>query len=621
MTALGKQGRLAFGQPSGDEGTVPVKDALSTDGTPPTDPAGGGPRVVRVQPDVVAIDREFDYLVPPAWSDDGRADSLGVGSRVRIQLGGRRVGGWVVADHVEPPVGVNLRPLAKLSGLGPEAEIIELARWAAHRWVGRLAGFLATASPPTVVAAPGPPPSARPVPEVAQSWAARAFTSDRTVLRLPPSVDPSPVAVEAARLGDALVLVPSTDRARLLAVRLRRAGLPVALLPRDWAAAAAGGLVVGSRGAAFGPVGDLAAVLVVDEHDEAYQEERSPTWHARDVAIERARRAGVPCLLTSPSPSLEALAWGDLLVPSRAEERAGWPVVDLVDRRSDDPTRAGLFSDALVSVLRTDGDGPVVCVLNRRGRSRLLACDGCGALARCEEHRVPLAQDGDGMLACRVSGDRRPVVCHACGSTRFRNLRAGVTRVREELEALAGRPVIEVTGGTDPGKLPDAGVYVGTEAVLHRIERASRVVFLEFDQELLAPRFRAAEQAMTLLVRAARLLGPRSNGGRLVVQTRQSDHEVLQAALHADPGRLAGPESERRRLLALPPHTALARVSGAVAGEFVDRLGCPEGIDVLGPRDGAWLVRAADHDRLADALAEVERPRGRLHLQVDPSRV
>jgi len=147
------------------------------------------------------------------------------------------------------------------------------------------------------------------------------------------------------------------------------------------------------------------------------------------------------------------------------------------------------------------------------------------------------------------------------------------------------------------------------------------VVFLEFDQELLAPRFRAAEQAMTLLVRAARLLGPRSNGGRLVVQTRQSDHEVLQAALHADPGRLAAPESERRRLLALPPHTALARVSGAVAGEFVARLGRPDGIDVLGPRDGAWLVRAADHDRLAEALAGVERPRGRLHLQVDPARV
>ena len=100
MTALGKQGRLAFDQPSGDRGTLPVKDAPSSDGTPPVDPDGGGPRVVRVQPDVVAIDREFDYLVPLAWADDGRADSLGVGSKVRIHLGGRRVGGWVVADHV-----------------------------------------------------------------------------------------------------------------------------------------------------------------------------------------------------------------------------------------------------------------------------------------------------------------------------------------------------------------------------------------------------------------------------------------------------------------------------------------------------------------------------------------
>lgn len=621
MTASDEQGRLDLDQFDEDGDTLPVEGIPSAGAAPSVASGDDGSRVVRIQLDIAAIDREFDYFVPPAWSDDGRDDNLRVGSRVRVQLGGRRVGGWVVADYVDPPAGVSLRPLAKLSGLGPTAEVIDLARWAARRWVGRLAGFLTTASPPNVVEALDPPSVPRLVPEVSQSWAKRAFDNDRTVLRLPPSTDVGPVAIEAARLGDALVLVPSIVQARLLAIRLRQVGLPVAVLPGDWAAAAAGGLVVGSRGAAFGPVGDLAAVVVVDEHDEAYQEQRSPTWHARDVAVERARRAGVPCLLTSPSPSLEALAWGDLLVLSRAEERAGWPVIDLVDRRSDDPARAGLFSDALVSVLRTDGNDPVVCVLNRRGRSRLLACNACGTLTRCEKHRVPLTQGDDEMLICGVDGDRRPGVCETCGSTRFRNLRAGVTRVREELEALAGRPVVEVTSGTDPGGLPDAGVYVGTEAVLHRIDKASRVVFLEFDQELLAPRFRAAEQAMGLLVRAARLLGPRSNGGRLVVQTRQSDHEVLQAALHADPGRLVGPELERRRFLGLPPHSVLARVSGSVAAEFVGRLGQPDGIDVLGPRNGAWLVRAVDHDQLTEALVGVDRPRGGLQLQVDPPRV
>lgn len=614
MTVPGEQGRFDLEQRG------PLERKIEE---PPKSSPDPRPRVVRVQPDVAAIDREFDYLVPEAWAEDGRADLLGVGSRVRIQLGGRRVGGWVTADHVEPPAEVVLRPLAKFSGFGPRSEIIDLARWAARRWAGRLAGFLTTASPPKMVAVLGPGSSPWVVTEGAQpwmSWAARAFASERAVLRLPPSVDPGLVAIEAARLGDALILVPSQDWVRRLALQLRRANLPVAIQPKDWAVAATGGLVIGSRAAAFAPVGDLAAVLVIDEHDEAFQEERSPTWNARDVAIERARRAGVPCVLTSSSPSLEALKWGDLLVPSRAEERAGWPVVDLIDRRNDDPMRSGLFSDALVSVLRGDGGDPVVCVLNRRGRSRLLVCDACGLLARCEEHRVPLTQEDSRMLTCRVGGEQRPEVCDTCGSIRFRNLRAGVTRVREELEALAGRPVAEITAETDHRILSRANVYVGTEAVLHRVDRAARVVFLEFDQELLAPRFRAAEHAMALLIRAARLLGPRSEGGRLIIQTRQSDHEVLQAALHADPGRLAGPELARRRLLRLPPYTALARVAGAAAAEFVDRLESFDEIEILGPRDEAWLVRAADHNVLTEVLSAVRRPPGHLRVQVDPPR-
>jgi primosomal protein N' (replication factor Y) len=164
-------------------------------------------------------------------------------------------------------------------------------------------------------------------------------------------------------------------------------------------------------------------------------------------------------------------------------------------------------------------------------------------------------------------------------------------------------------------------VFVGTEAVLHRIQRrVARVVFLEFDQELLAPRMRAAEEAMALLIRAARLLGHRSDGGRLVVQTRQPGHEVLQAVLHADPAALVAAERDRRSVLGLPPFAALARISGVAAPEFMAHLAQADGMDVMGPRDGAWLVRAPDHDRLSDALLAVERPPGRLRLEVDPLR-
>lgn len=580
-------------------------------------------RVVRVLPDQAAIDKTFDYVVPDAWRADGRAAGLHVGSRVRVVLHGRRVGGWVLELDAEPPPGVTLRPLATASGLGPPAEVIDLARWAAWRWAGRLATFLTSASPATVVralpgaaAAPPPPPPQDLGGRLAAAALAPADVGEPpTVVRLPPGVDDFGLVLEATRSGNALVVAPTIERARRLATGLGRSGTPVALLPGGWARSAAGTTTIGARAAAWAPIVDVGVVVVLDEHDEGHQEERAPTWNARDVAVERARRAGVPCLLVSPCPSPEALAAGRLLAPGRQEERDGWPIVEIIDRRGDDP-RSGLLSERLTPWVR--GSGPVVCVLNRTGRSRLLACGACGELARCEQHGHALHQDDRGELVCPEGDGRRPVVCAACGSTRMKNLRAGVARVREELEALAGRPVAEVTGRTGP--LPEAPVYVGTEAVLHRVPSAATVVFLDLDQELLAPRYRAADQAMALLARAARLLGGRAAGGRLVLQTRQPRHDVVLAALHADPARLVAGEVERRRVLGRPPFSAEAEVSGPAAPAYIERLGSPLGVQVRGPVDGRWLLRAPDHTTLCDALAAIDRPAGRLRVSVDPLR-
>jgi primosomal protein N' (replication factor Y) len=200
-------------------------------------------------------------------------------------------------------------------------------------------------------------------------------------------------------------------------------------------------------------------------------------------------------------------------------------------------------------------------------------------------------------------------------------LRQGVTRVRDEIEALLREPVDEVTGARPAGSGPATRVVVGTEATLHQIDRADVVAFLDADQELLAPRYRAAEQALGLLARAARVVGDKAGGGRVVVQTFVPRHEVVQAALHADPARAATAERERRELLRFPPVTAMAEVSGAAAPAFVDALGAPLGVEVLGPSDGRWLLRAPDHGVLCDALAAVERPAGRLRVAVDPARV
>ncbi len=559
-----------------------------------------------------ALGRAFDYLVPDEM--EGR---VGIGSVVRIELQGRRVRGWVVELDSTPPDGTELRPLAKVTGWGPPPDLVDLATWAAHRWAGPTVALLRTASPArAVTGVPDPWRPSHPVPSTGDELAEEAFRSPRTVLRQAPGADRFPLVLAACRRGNALVILPSVDEAKLLGLRLRRAGVPVAVLPDEWAQARGGATVVGARSAAWAPVAELAAVLVLDEHDQAHKQEQAPCWHARDVVAERARRAGVPCVLASPCPTLEALDWGTLVAPSRSAEREGWPIVDVIDRRREDTARTGLYSERLVELLR--GGGRVVCVLNRKGRARLLACAACGELAACERCGAALVQPEPGLLTCLRCDLSRPTVCAACGGTRLKLLRVGVSRVAEELTALAQTEVVEVTGESS-GPVRDARVYVGTEAVLHQVGQADVVAFLDLDQELLAPRYRAAEEALGLLARASRLLrGRRAREGRLVLQTRLPDHEVVRAALHADPTRVSEAERSRRAVLGYPPAVAMAAVSGAAADEYV--LGV-DGLDLLGPRDGTWLLRAPDHPTLLDALAAAPRPSGRLRVDVDPLRI
>ncbi|HRE02132.1 MAG TPA: hypothetical protein PLV68_12590, partial [Ilumatobacteraceae bacterium] len=316
--------------------------------------------------------------------------------------------------------------------------------------------------------------------------------------------------------------------------------------------------------------------------------------------------------LANPGPA-------GLLRPSIDAERRGWPIVEIIDRTQDEPWQKSMVTSALIRQLR-DHDRTVVAVLNTTGRSRLLACRQCKALQRCERCEASVVQRDDNTFACLRCATTRPPVCQACGAASFANLRTGVTRLREELEAAAGRPVVAVTA-TGSDVVPPAGVYVGTEAVLHRVSRADTVVFVDMDAELLAPRYRAAEQAMTLLVRAARLVGGRAGGGRVLVQTFLPAHPVLDAARHADPGRLVPDEMRRRQMLGFPPAAAIALVTGNGAEAYGDSLRA-SGVESATTLDGATLLRTNDWATLATACATHPRPAGtRLRIEVDPPRL
>ena len=586
-----------------------------------TTPASPDPVVARVIPDLTGLDRQFDYLVPPEL-----LARVGIGTQVRVSLAGRRIGGWVVSlGAPDADLGVErLLPIAKITGYGPAQPLFDLAAWAVPRWAGRLRAFLIAASSHTAVTALPAASFGPPVPQPVSAAASQLLAVGGGLLRVPPCTDVLPVILAACCLGPVVVVAPSLVDARLLAVRLRRSGRTVALLPTDWAAAAAGvDAVVGARTAIWAPCPNISAVVVLDEHDESLQEQRQPTWHAREVAIERARQANVPCLLVSPAPSIAAIHWAGvrLVRPSTIDERDGWPMVEIVDRSRDEPWQRSMVTSPLIRQLR-DPARIVVCVLNTTGRARLLACRSCKSLQRCELCEASVMQDDDSRFVCMRCSTVRPAVCQECGGSAFANLRKGVTRLREELQAVAGRPVVAVTAADNESDLiADAGIYVGTEAVLHRVRRADTVAFLDFDDELLAPRYRAAEQAMTLLARAARLVGGRTAGGRLLIQTFLPKHEVIDAVRHSDPGRLVAKELARRTALGFPPVAALGVLTGVGAHDYAS---CLPGDQVQTARtlDGRVLLRSSTWDVLASALSTTPRPKGsRIRIEIDPPRV
>jgi primosomal protein N' (replication factor Y) len=598
-------------------------------------------RVVRVQPDVPAIHRAFDWSLPHELEAD-----VGVGTIVRVPLGGRRVRGWVLDAAVATPErdDTRLRDVTSVVGAGPAADVVDLCTWAAWRWGGPLATMLRAASPPNLVPVRDPVERETAVyPELLGP--AHRWRGDALIVTVPTADTNDTARLLVASEGSTLVLDPDPARAERLVAALLDEGREVVALSSNqsdadrtaaWARARAGAcVVVGGRTAVWAPVPDLATTIVVDEADEALEEERAPTWSARDVAVERARRTGASVRMITPAPSLDAIAavGPPAGAPAAGSPHGGWPRVQVVDPRDDTPGQ-GLLTTALADALRhtRDRGARSVCVLNRRGRARLLACAQCAELARCERCGATVVERDDG-LACPVCELARPRVCIHCHATRLRGLRPGVQKVRDDVGALLPRASVVAVDAAST-TVPAADVLIGTEAVLHRAPTdATRpvrlVAFLELDQELLAPRVRAGEQALWLLVRAARLVGPRAAGGVLLLQTRVPDHEVVQAVAGADPMAAVAVDGPRRQALGFPPFGGLAELSGdatAVAVACCELRARARTVTVLGPiADGTRaLLRAESVEALCDALAmpEVDAAHGvgRLRVDVDPRR-
>ena len=581
-----------------------------------------GRRIVRVVPNVSGVNKTFDYLVPESLKN------VKVGSIVRVELQGRRVDAWVIDEVVRPGL-IKFKDVISLLSEGPSEEVVQLSQWAAQRFCGPVRAVLSSASPSLRIKKLGTRHSGAARKSGQRGVVAEAeelFDNQRGGVLVWPAPRPlRPVLESGISRGRTLVVTPSVGFARTIAQALRREGLSVALMPDDWQRAAEGvDVVVGARSAVWASIPELKSIIVLDEHDERLQDERSPTWHSRDVAIERARALGIPCLLVSPLPTVSATHWAGSQAVRFVEPASGdWPSIEVVDPYSDlgdeEKPQFGLLSSRLIEVLR-DKSKTVVCILNTKGRSRLLSCKACKAIVRCEKCDAAVIQNEEGILECNRCGAHRPATCQSCSSNALALLRKGVAKMRDEIEKAALRQVVELSAETTVAANAASLVYIGTEAALHRVSSADVVVFLDFDNELFAPTYRAGEQAWTLLIHATRLLKG-SSKALIVLQSQDASNTQYTDFVSPDPQLLIEREQKKREVMQLPPYAAMARVVFAdPTFNPADWAHCKLAFS-SSVKTAEFLVRAENDEALSQGIAQLrDELSTRFRCYVDPMR-
>ncbi|MCX8072521.1 MAG: primosomal protein N' [Candidatus Binatia bacterium] len=434
-----------------------------------------------------------------------------------------------------------------------------------------------------------------------------------------------------------LALVPEISLTHQLVTALRgRFGSEVALLhsglsPRErwqqWERIASGAvhLAVGARSAVFAPLRNLGLIIVDEEHDGAYKQEEGLRYHARDVAVMRARLANCTIVLGSATPSLESYynarrgRYRLLHLPERIDTRP-LPTVELIDLRGTRVHgRALPLSQTLCSALEFNlaVKQQSLLFLNRRGYARFLQCLECGAVMNCANCSVSLTyHQRKAALQCHHCGRTTPAprCCPQCGGTAVAAWSAGTEQVEQVVRALlpharvarldrdvAARPkaLLEILNHWIAGNFD---ILIGTQMVTkgHHVPNVTLVGVILADLSRNLPDFRSSERTFQLLTQVAGRAGRGDVPGRVLVQTYRPEDPVLQWAASQDYEGFARYELSHRQELAYPPFSrlVLARVEArheeeaqTVAHQFAATVAALGGhaLQVLGPAPAPLL--------------------------------
>jgi primosomal protein N' (replication factor Y) len=402
-------------------------------------------------------------------------------------------------------------------------------------------------------------------------------------------------------------------------------------------------MVVGTRSAVFAPVSNLALMIVDEEQDSSYKQEETPRYHARDVAVMRAKMANAVVVLGSATPSLESYfnakknKYALLELPDRVEDRP-LPEVEIVDMRQEfqETGKEQVISRKLAEEIkqRLDRKEQVMVLLNRRGYSPVALCRACGNRMECRNCAIAMTHHkGSNRMVCHYCGFMAPVpkVCGECGSEYVYFLGTGSEKLEELLHGLFPQARIgrldrdtvrdnedfeRALNALNEGELD---MLVGTQMIAkgHDIHGVTLVGVVGADIALGFPDFRAAERTFQLLTQVAGRAGRGQTPGKVVLQTYFPDHYAVQYAAQHDFVGFYEKELRFRSWMHYPPYSALANVLvrsdkldealkwSGILGKWFEKTR-HEGIRVLGPA-AAPIVRLKRDYRYHFVLKSVSR--------------
>lgn len=337
-------------------------------------------------------------------------------------------------------------------------------------------------------------------------------------------------------------------------------------------------IVIGTRSALFTPFAQLGVIIIDEEHDGSYKQQDGWRYHARDLAVFRAKKNNIPIVMGTATPSLETLynvqqnKYRQLTLTQRAgnAKMADQHLLDLKGL----PLKIGL-SQPLINQIKThlNANNQVILFLNRRGYAPALLCHECGWIAECQrcEHYYTLHQKYR-MLRCHHCDSQRPVPkqCPDCGSTNLMSVGLGTEQLEEGIgEIFPDTPITRLDRDTTSRKgeleqhLADvhaggARILIGTQMLAkgHHFPDVTLVALLDVDGALFSSDFRAAERFAQLYTQVSGRAGRAGKKGEVVLQTHHPDHPLLQILLEKGYDSFAKQALEERKIVSLPPYAS-----------------------------------------------------------------